>query len=178
MYKAEGENREATSEDRARSSLAYEHLRSWHLVPGSQIDGTIDAEAMNAWIDQARHLAASAGRGKIADEHIGNVLRYAPGDRDGLWPPLIVREVIERLASPEFETGIVREVFNSRGTTRRGLAEGGRQEHELASRYFSYETSLGVDWPRTRALLHQIGASFEADAKRQDDEANLRQDLS
>jgi hypothetical protein len=178
MYKAEGEHREATSEDRARSRLAYELLRSWHLVPGSQSDGTIDGEVMNAWIDQARTLAADAGRSKIADEHIGNVLRYAPGDGDGLWPPLVVRGVVERLASPELETGLIIEVFNSRGTTTRGLAEGGRQEHELAARYFSYETKLGVEWPRTRALLHRIGESFESDAKRQDDEANLRQDLS
>ncbi len=178
IYKAEGESREATSEDQARARLAYELLRSWHMLPGSREDGTIDSDALDAWIDEARALAENARRGKIADQHIGNVFRYAPGDRDGSWPPAVVRDVIERVSSPDVETGLMIEVFNSRGATTRSLSEGGGQEHELAQRYFSYATKLGTKWPRTRLLLRRIGDSFEADAKREDEEANLRQDLN
>ena len=56
-------------------------------------------------------------------------------DSDGLWPALPVRNLIEDLASTEFETGLQTGKFNSRGIVIRDPSSGGEQERVFASQF-------------------------------------------
>jgi hypothetical protein len=177
VFKAEDEEpRKATAEDHALARLGYQLLDSWHEVPGRRDDGSIDAKVLSSWVGQTRELLAARGRAAIGDERIGRVLYYGPPDTDGVWPAGAIREVIESTASRGLELGLEIEAYNSRGVTWRGLTEGGRQEHELAERYRTYAQGVSDRWPRTAALLRRIAKGFEAEAHREDQEAELRED--
>jgi hypothetical protein len=178
VYKAENEDpREASEEQRVRAQLGDELLDSWHEVPGRRPDDSVDVEILSRWVRRARELLADRGRTVIGDRQIGRMLRYGPPEADGAWPDAAIRHVIEDVASAELETGLEAEIFNSRGVTTRGPLEGGRQEHEHAERYAGYAVAIGGRWPRTAALLGRIAGVFEADARLEDAEAELREDL-
>ncbi len=164
---------EATDEQRARALLGYQLLNSWRRPPGVRDDGTVDEEALGAWIKEARTLATARQRVAIADQQIGRVLRYLPDDPDGLWPHRAVRETIERTASRDLETGLELELRNSRGMTSRGLSEGGAQERALETHYRDNASHLNAHWPRTAALVRRIAGSFAEEARWQDEQAAI-----
>jgi hypothetical protein len=61
--------------------------------------------------------------------------------------------------------------MNQRGVTMRGIFAGGRQERDEATTYRAHADKLRDRWPRTGALLEQIAASYEADARREDNDS-------
>lgn len=179
VYRADSEPEEAqiTDEERVRADLGDRLLRSWRTVPGLRDDGSVDPSELASWLSSARQLLAEQGRIRVGDIRIGRMLRYAPTDSEGSWPPLPVREAIEDTASRDLERGLEVEVYNSRGVTTRGLTDGGTQERELAQRYHRYARQAHTRWPRTASLLRRIAETFEADARREDREAELREDF-
>ena len=94
---------------------------------------------------------------------------HAP-DEDGTWPTTPVRNLIERIASPELEEGFRIEIYNSRGTTSRGLLAGGAQERELVTRYEDLAARIRDGWPRTAAILSELARGYEREARRHDEE--------
>jgi hypothetical protein len=164
---------EATDEQQIRAMLGYQLLDSWRRPPGYHDDGTVNEEALNAWVDGARTLAAEHKREKIADQQIGRVLRYLPDDPDGLWPHQAVRDLVERIASRDLETGLELGLYNSRGATWRGLSDGGAKERALQVQYLDYAQHLNAGWPRTAAMLRRIARSFAEEARRHDEEVEL-----
>ncbi len=67
--------------------------------------------------------------------------------------------------------------FNNRGVTSRSLTEGGAQEREIATRYREDARRFRDDWPRTSGLLNRIAEQYERDARGEDIDADLNQDL-
>ena len=159
----------------AVASQAFSLLRLWDQVPGTTPDGRIDGAGLEAWIREARILAAKVGRSDIADQKIGEALSASPADADGVWPAVPVREVIEITRSKDLETGFAIGLYNRRGMTSRLPTEGGTQERALAERYRAYSKATALEWPRTSAALDRIARSYEEDANRQDEDAE-RQD--
>jgi len=153
---------------------AYELLRSWTLVP-SLNNGLIDAAALEEWIKDARILCKNAGRLAVSDQHIGSVLAYAPPDSAGVWPAVEVRELIEITRSKDLEAGIFMGLHNRRGTTMRGMTDGGAQERELAKTYRGWSRNTELEWPRTSALLERLASSYEHEARRHDENAERNQ---
>jgi hypothetical protein len=133
--------------------------------------GEVDPEELNAWVETARELARAAGRGEIADVQIGKILAHARGDDDETWPTRPVRDLVERVASPELEEGFEIEIYNSRGPTSRGLTAGGAQERELVTKYETLATRIRDGWPRTAAVLSSLAKGYEREARRHDEEA-------
>jgi hypothetical protein len=88
---------------------------------------------------------------------------------------LPVRELIELTRSKDLESGIQVGVYNSRGVTTRLHTDGGAQERDLAARYRAWSERTRLEFPRTSALLAGIAESYELDAKRQDDRADIQQ---
>ena len=167
----EEEDREGKA---AVASHAWTLLHSWHLVPGSS-GGSVDATALENWVNTARRLCHEAGRAEIGDEQIGQMLAWAPGDADGTWPCEAVREVIEITRSRHLESGLYIGVKNKRGTTNRGILDGGEQERDLGKRYRNYSDAVRFEWPRTSAVLDRIAESYEVEGKEHDDDAERRQ---
>lgn len=158
---------------------AYRLLGEWAIVPGSTTEmGEINADELNAWVDQARELAREAGRAEIGDQEIGKILANAGGDDDGTWPTHPVRDVLERLRSSDVTQGFQIEVFNNRGTTSRGLTAGGEQERVLVEKYDALAERIRDGWPTTASVLSSLARGYEREAARWDEDAErFRQDL-
>ena len=102
------------------------------------------------------------------------LLAYAPAGTDAIWPHPAVREVIDRLASANLESGIASGVYNSRGVVTKSPYEGGAQERAIAARYRGYADALAITNPQTAGLLRRIAEDYERDAQREDDRAEQR----
>lgn len=178
VYRANGdEPRDLTEEEQTRARTAYSLLDSWQLVPGTQDDGTIDGNMLRNWVHEVRKLLAECGRIETGDRRIGQVLRHGPKLQEDEWPTEPIRDLIEELGSSELENGLMVGIHNTRGVTSRGLTEGGLQERELAAHYRRYAASASTKWPRTAATLKRIAESYEHDARRNDLDADLTEDL-
>jgi alpha-L-fucosidase len=99
------------------------------------------------------------------------------GSTVGIWPHSAVRDVIEEVASTELEGGIEVGLYNSRGVFWRNSNESGVQERQLAEQYAGFAAAINDRWPRTAAMLRRIANGYRADAHREDQEAELREDL-
>ena len=179
VYRPRGDESEAMDVPEHVATNAYRLLDEWKIVPGSTDRmGAVDSEGLAAWVEVARNLARDAGRGEIADIQIGKVLAHARGDDDETWPTRPVRDLIERLASPELEDGFGIEIYNSRGPTSRAPLAGGEQERTLVKRYDDLSARVRDGWPRTAAVLSSIARGYEREARRHDEEAErIRQGM-
>lgn len=178
VYRADGEEPSELAEAEQTAALnAHELLNSWRDVPGTQDDGTIDKGKLFEWVTVARRLLSEAGRLGIGDEQIGRVLRYGPPPSGDEWPCEPIRDLIEAADSDRLESGLLVEIYNSRGTISRGSTEGGGQEWGLVKRYQRYASFAAASWPRTAGFLKSVAKSYEIDARRNDLNAELRQDL-
>ncbi len=132
---------------------------------------------MQEWVKQARLQLSDLDRADIGDELIGQTFAQAPVDADGIWPPVPVRDLIESIGSRNLENGAITGRLNSRGVTWRGVYDGGSQERTLAEQYKQWSLEVQVHWPRTARILRAIAESYERDAVREDERAQLDQDL-
>ncbi len=115
------------------------------------------------------------GREVIADQHIGQMLAYAPNDaEDNAWPARPVRDVLEEYASDEIEKGIHIARFNMRGVFTKAMYEGGRKERGFAAQYRDWAQAT-TQWPRTSGMLRQIAEDWERHAEQADTLAELDQ---
>ncbi len=118
------------------------------------------------WIDDARDLAAKAGRKAPCDNSIGQILAHASEGEDSTWPIVEVCEEIERARSKDLERGFRIGVFNKRGTFSKSPLEGGVQEYELASYFrqnarllesrFPPHSALGYRPPAPEAIVPMV----------------------
>lgn len=152
-------------------------LHGWKGFPGQLEDGSLDEAAMQEWVRQARLQLSDLDRADIGDELIGQTFAHAPVDVDGIWPPVPVRDLIESIGSRNLENGAVTGRLNSRGLTTRGVYDGGSQERTLAEQYKQWSLGVQVQWPRTARILRALAGSYERDAAREDERAQLDQDL-
>jgi hypothetical protein len=151
---------------------AYRLLGEWKIVPGSDTEGgEVNESDLTEWVTQARALAAERDRTDICDLYIGHVLAYAREDADGSWPTLPVRNVIDKLANPKIENGFRTETYNKRGVVTRGLSDGGQQERVLAAQFDQWAHRVADRWPRTAAVLRSLTETYQAEARREDEEA-------
>lgn len=170
---------EAADKDRDPQLVerAYHLLHSWRMPLGTSPQA-IDEAAMNAWVDQVRESLKSDGRLTIGDHLIGQVLSSPVPDSDGMWPRIAIRNLVERLESDDFESGLRIGKYNSRGVISRNPLGGGDLERGEASVYEKMATTMATTWPRTAALLRLMARSAHADATREDIESELREDLN
>jgi hypothetical protein len=167
------EPEELSAQELAIARNAHHLLMEWRTLPGSDAE-TVDAAALTTWVERARELLRERERLRVGDLQIGQVLAACPPDPDGSWPCLAVRDLLERLQSPEVERGFENEIFASLGVTTRGVLDGGDLERDHAQRYREQAERFYDRWPRTAAVLNDAADSFERTARRHDDEAERR----
>lgn len=172
IYRAEGEPRRTPSaQEQAIGHLAFDVLREWRLLPGEQGDGSIDGDALFAWVRAARLALSDNGRGSVGDEQIGQVLSASPVGKDRVWPAEEVRDVIDTIGSVRLDTGLHTGHTNRRGITSRDPLEGGTQERALEDRYRTDAEAIAGRWPRTARVLRGIADSYRHQARVHDLEA-------
>ena len=176
-YRATGEKpRELDEKEQFLATAAHYLLQSANVVPGTQGDGTINAEKLNAWVNATRHLLADCKRLRAGDQHIGHILRCAKPNGDELWPAKVIRDLIEVLRSDDIELGMEIGIRNDRGGAWRKQTGGGQQERELAKHYNHQAQLIQNQWPRTARMLRRIAQTYEDEAQRNDRDAELRQE--
>ena len=146
-------------------------------IPGTESEGTVNAEKLLDWIEEARRLCAEHGRVEVGDRKIGEFLSKAPAEEEGGWPCLPVCEVMERIASQQIGDGFEIGVLNGRGVYSRGIDEGGAQEHELAAKYRIWAQQRTFDYPYVSSILERIAANYDQEAKWEDTKVEIRKRL-
>ena len=161
-----------TSHERALiATSGYRLLSSWSLLPGLRADGQIDVQVLRTWIAEARTELIKIGRLDVGERHIGHILAFSPADRDGRWPVVAVRDLLEELQSQRIEEGFITQTLNNRGVTTRSLDAGGAQERDLVSKYRSEADQFVDEWPRIAAILRRLAIIYEQDARREEHSA-------
>ena len=158
-------------EDTARL-LAWNAIHHLRRLPSTAEDGSIDAEGLSTWVSEVRRLFMERGREVVGDQKVGQVLANAPAGADGIWPCEPVRDLLEVLRSEHIGIGFIIGKRNLRGTTRRGVFDGGRQELSLASAYESDAARLSASHPSTAKILRDIADAYKAQAKDEDRRAD------
>lgn len=177
IYRGKNEpERKLDEQDAALANHAWWVIHHWRELPGRREDGTVDNEHLKSWVHQARLAFADSDRADIGDELIGQTLATSPQGSDGLWPAEAVRDIIEAIGSQDIESGIHTGVINDRGTTSRGVFEGGKQEWNIAANYRELSKQMATDWPRTSRVLRRLAEDYEQQAHRNDAEAAVRAD--
>ena len=69
------EDAEPDEQKQARWRNAYKLLREWKKCPGTLPDGTLDVNAFNNWINEARRITEETGHWEVAQTQIGHILR-------------------------------------------------------------------------------------------------------
>lgn len=177
-FKAENDDRDQADITEREKSLAERAFHLFHGIsglPGLKSDGQLDKDFLFQWFHSVREKSNEIGRLVGADIALGEILGRSPAEADGQWPMEPVRDLIEEIASDELDRHIKMAVYNSRGVTSRAYFEGGNQERTLSSSYEKLADTYKTKWPRTSQILIEIAQSYQWDAKRHDDDAELRQ---
>ncbi len=168
--------RQLDESDAALAQHAYWVLIHWNGLPGLDDSGAIDSAHLKEWVTEARLLFAENDRADIGDEQIGQVLSHGPVGEDGIWPAAPIREIIETIGSTNIESGIVVGRLNKRGTTTRGVYDGGGQERNLAMKYRAWSRATATTARRTSRVLRLIAESYERQARQHDADASISSD--
>lgn len=173
---------ESSDEDRAKvetdtdtthtrlATNAHRLLHTWNLPPGL-IDGVMDPEALNHWMDKALPLLSESSRTSVGLQEFGKALFHSPPDSDGTWPSRVIRQMLEKRKLDHVETGLYLALLNSRGVTSRSLDEGGEQERKLAEKYRSTAKYFSIESPRVARIFRDLANSYESEARREDADA-------
>ena len=167
---APAETPEPSETERIRAQNAYQLLMSWREIPGVEKAVAGDDNALADWLREARRKAQERGLLEVCDYQLGKVFAHAPGEPDGSWPCIIVRDVLEDIGaeSEEVFKGLRNGIFNKRGVYTKSLREGGTQERALAEKYRNFAASCHIDWPRTADAFRRVAQAYEDDARRED----------
>jgi hypothetical protein len=161
---------------RAAATTAYKILNRTCRVPGTDEHGAIDPVALCKWMEDARALGRSHGRGKVIDHLIGELLGKSPAGADGIWPGEPVRQGLDAFASQDIADGMLIGRRNARGAHWRG--EGGSDERGLAAQYRSWSKAVLFEYPFTAKFLEDLARSYDHEAVWHDTEASVRKRLS
>lgn len=170
-HRASTDQQEAQVRRLAENARAV--LTSWDALPGFSADGTLDESILESWVNAVRERCAESGHILGGDLALADVLSRFPADKDGMWPPVFVRNLIEKLKNHVIEKHIPYGIYNSRGVHTRGMNDGGAPERKIADYYRGLSQSAQSKWPRTASLLAAIAEWYENDAKSEDDSAEL-----
>ena len=170
---ADSEVEESTRRNRA--ILAFELMHHLRGVPGKLQDETIDGEALETWVREARRLCKDRGREAIGDQQIGQLLANSPSGADGIWPCEPVRGLVESVGSDHLGIGFTIGKVNLRGVVSKGVYGGGDQERTLADRYRADAAQIAARWPTTAKLLRELASGYDSEARFFDRDADWRE---
>lgn len=172
LYRAKttSENRDAVKGDDGEKystftlDKAYRLLNAWDSPPGL-VNGAMHEPTLRAWLDQAVELLQACGRVEVGLQQVGQVLGHTPPDPDGIWPGIVVQDLLESVELEHLEKGLYLYIVNSRGITSRDLDEGGDQERELATKYQEKAEAFSDSSPRVAAIFRRVADSYEREAR-------------
>ncbi|MFT4926887.1 MAG: hypothetical protein ACI8WB_002986 [Phenylobacterium sp.] len=178
LYKPEhGERTKAIDGGlKTAANNAWNLLHGYSRLPGTQKDGTIEHDSFKQFIEDTRERCRKADRLTTCDQTLGQILASSPTGDDGAWPCSIVCDLLDMDEMHHIRKGFYSGVINSRGVTTRSMVEGGAQERSLAAYYRSHAEKHQFSYLNVAQLLEEIAKSYEWEAQREDEQANLNKE--
>lgn len=176
VYKSDDGNEEEVSESeqnnkkvmaRCASSILYD----LSCCPGVDEQGNVNPDVLRSYIYRLYELSVERHRTQVVDMVVGTLLGNLP--RNVSYPQAILGEIVEELKSDSVDEHIRIRIFNSRGVTVRGFAEGGDQERSLAALFRSYRDKVKFTYPRLAKIFTKLMNEYERGANREDCVAQL-----
>lgn len=168
IFRSKNDKEKVIEPDEQRQNLgrnAYTLLTEWEECPGTLPDGTLDVDAFNTWINEARRITEETGHEKVAQLQIGHILTHAPADPDGLWIHEAVASVLNGRDTEEMRSGFTTELFNQRGVYSHTA---GREERELAQLNRDKAEALDAKgYSRFAAAMREFAEGYERQAERE-----------
>jgi len=162
--KEEAAVKNLTEEQQAIATNAYRLLMEWKTPPGTQGDGTFNAEALHTWLNNVKEVCRESGHLKIALQEVGKVLFYSPPDPDGLWIHRSVADILNAKVAGDIRLGYEIEIFNSRGA--HFVDPEGKPERELANHYRKQAEEVEIaGYHRLAISLREAASSYEREAE-------------
>ncbi len=82
VFKGEkDEPRQLSEEEQSRARLAYELLRLWRMLPGSDGQGHIDEDKLSRWVASAIRLVSDCGAALLVNKRLGSCFPIRPSER-------------------------------------------------------------------------------------------------
>ena len=153
-----------------RAEKAYELLKSWKKIPGTNPDGSIDEFHLLKWIETVRALATIADRIEVADIQIGQILAQSPENIPD-WPPEVICNIIENINTESLKRNFSSALFNKRGSSTRGPFDGGNIERAHAEYFQKLANKHRVKFPIIADIFSNLAKGYLLDAKRMDEMA-------
>ena len=125
-------------------------------LPGIRSDGSVDLDALLAWVDEVRRLCREHDRSRIGDRVLGQFLSRFP-------PARPVYEVLERTASEKMALGYHVGVRNARGVHFR--PDTGEPEQRLAAKYRTVAKQCEFDYPFVSRIFYELSENYARDAE-------------
>ncbi len=158
-----GDSEEPDEKKKNLATNAYKLLTEWKRCPGTQDDGSFNAEAFNAWIKEARRITEKSGHAEVSRIRIGHVLTYAPPDPDGLWIHNAVAKTLNARDTGEMRSGFTTELFNRRGAYQ---STHGQEERKLASDNREKAEALDSEgYTRFAATMREFAEQYDRQAE-------------
>ncbi|MDO1447413.1 hypothetical protein Q0590_14185 [Rhodocytophaga aerolata] len=141
------------------ATMVWELFHHWDSLPGLQADGTLDEQALKAWVSQVKELAIKESLFKGFSCQLGQILSHSPTGPEGVWPHPAVCAIIEQEANNEhleqyFRTGC----FNHHGKNH--AVDGGQREKLISENYARWASELELSFPTTARILRKLASTF------------------
>lgn len=176
-YKSDGENdTEDVSESKQNirmvmASNAFHILYNLSCCPGVDGQGNVNSDVLRSYIYRLYELSVERHRTQVVDMMVGTLLGNLP--RNASYPQAILGEIVEELKNDSVDEHIRIRIFNSRGITVRGFAEGGDQERSLVALFRRYRDKVKFTYPRLAKIFTKLMNEYERGANREDCVAQL-----
>ena len=167
--KKDASERDLSKEKQEMAKNAWKLLFEWKTPPGMQKDKNFNGQAFLNWLGEVKSISEKTGHFEVAMIHVGQVLKYAPGDYDGLWIHKKVADQLNQKDAEKMREGFCTEFFNSRGA--HWVDPTGKPEKELADKYSSMaEEAENEGYHRLAITMRQLADTYKREAERIIDE--------
>ena len=176
VYKSDDGKEEEISESeqnnrKVMAKCACPILYDLSCCPGVDNQENVNPDVLRSYIYRLYELSVECHRTQVVDIVVGTLLGNLP--RNASYPQAVLGEIVEELKSDSVDEHVRIRIFNSRGVTIRGFAEGGDQERSLAALFRSYRDKVKFTYPRLAKIFSKLMNEYERDANREDCVAQL-----
>lgn len=166
-YRSEKENqpkKEPSEEVKKIATNAWNLLYEWKTPPGTQQDGSFDADRFTDWLKKVKLLCEESGHLKVALNKIGKVLIRTPADPDGLWIHRTVAAALNDLLAVELRNGFRTGTYNSRVFHRVGPTS--KSERDLAELFRSKAEEIeNAGFHRLAVTMRDLADLYDREAE-------------
>ena len=162
----EGESQEKpTEEAKANASKAWNLLHDWKMPPGTQEDGSFNADAFIEWLRKVKDISSESGHLDVSLIQVGEVLAYSPADPDGLWIHKTIAAAMNSRDVDQMRRGYRTGLYNKRGA--HFIDPAGTPEKELAQQFHEQAEEVeNAGFQRLAATLKDLSGEYNMDAER------------